>query len=277
MLAADTLPGRGGGHPSLPASSRQLVVTWQHPETRSISPVGRLHFDGSSYEFFYIRHALDVEDFRPLLGFPELRGRYRSDALFPLFAQRAMDPRRPDYVRYVHRLGLEADTSPWEQIARSGGRREGDALQLMPVPTTDEHGLVALFLANGVRHMVANDQVVGDSVVRLSREELETALAALREGDALQLVPQPTNRANERAVLLATGSTVPVGFVPDLLLDDLHALRERWPIEVNVAVVNGPDAPWHLRLLVRLTVPGAGDYRFFAGDKWQSLADEAAQ
>lgn len=65
-----------------------------------------------------------MKDFRPLLGFPDLRGSYSSDELFPLFAQRAMDPRRPDYQRYVERLGLEGEPGPWMQISRSQGRRQ---------------------------------------------------------------------------------------------------------------------------------------------------------
>jgi hypothetical protein len=275
MLAADTLATVGSQPTPQDGAARHLIVTWQHPTTRSISPVGRLDFDGVTYSFSYIRNALTVDNFRPLLGFPDLRQRYASDSLFPLFAQRAMDPRRPDYVRYVHRLGLEADTSPWEQITRSGGRREGDALQLMPVPTTVDGRLTALFLANGVRHMVDNDQMVGETVVRLSRDQLEATLDALHVGDSLRLVTQPTNQANSRAVLITTMDDTPVGFVPNLLLDDLHAVSELSPLEVRVAVVNGPDAPWHLRLLVRLTAPGAGDYRFFAGDNWEPLSDSA--
>jgi hypothetical protein len=268
MLAADTLP-----HPGTPRQgvARRLIVTWQHPDTRSISPVGRLDFDGTSYSFRYIKHALSVPGFRPLLGFPDLNEEYGSDHLFPLFAQRAMDPRRPDYTRYVSRLGLEADTSPWEQIARSGGRREGDALQLIPVPTTEGGRLTALFLVNGVRHMVENDQLVGDTLVHLSRAQLEEALGDLRPGSSLHLVPQPSNLANDRAILVTAPGPTPLGFVPNLLVDDLHALWEQSTLNVSVEVVNGSDAPWHLRLLVRLTAPQASGYEFFTDDLWMPI------
>ena len=112
--------------------ARRLVVAWQHPEERSIQPVGLLTWDGIGFKFAYIRNVLSVRDFRPLLGFEDLYRSYYSEDLFPLFAQRAMDPRRPDYQRYVQTLGLEGDPSPWEQIARSQGRREGDTIQLFP-------------------------------------------------------------------------------------------------------------------------------------------------
>ena len=47
------------------------------------------------------------------------------------------------------------------------------------------------------------------------------------------------------------------------------ALVER---TVTTAHVNGPDAPWHLRLLVRLTALGAGDFQFFTGKEWDLLS-----
>ena len=97
-------------------TARRLVVTWQHPADRNIEPVGFLDYDGQCYRFGYIRHALSVKDFRPLLGFRDLYRAYSSEDLFPLFAQRVMDPRRPDYQRYVERLGLPEEASPWEQI-----------------------------------------------------------------------------------------------------------------------------------------------------------------
>src|SRR6266566_5922475 len=75
--------------------TRRLVVAWQHPVDRSIEPIGFLANDGAIYRFTYIRNALKVKDFRPLLGFADLRCSYSSENLFPLFAQRAMDPRRP--------------------------------------------------------------------------------------------------------------------------------------------------------------------------------------
>src|SRR5690349_10311154 len=117
-------------------TGRRLVVAWQHPDKRSIEPVGFLSYDGDRYRFGYIRNALTVEDFRPLFGFGKLDVSYEADDLFPLFAQRAMDPRRPDYQRYVRRLGLEGEPTPWEQNARSQGHREGDTIQLFPEPVT---------------------------------------------------------------------------------------------------------------------------------------------
>jgi hypothetical protein len=65
---------------------------------------------------------------------------------------------------------------------------------------------------------------------------------------------------------MVVGAEVPVGWVPDLLVDDLQRLMRSVHVQVLVEHVNGPDAPWHLRLLVRLQAAPAGDFRFFTGE-----------
>lgn len=268
-----TAPGRSA-HRSA-ETVRRLVVAWQNPESRLISPVGLLSYDGHSYRFAYIRHALDVVDFQPLLGFPDLRRSYNSKDLFPLFAQRAMDPRRRDYLRYLTRLGLDGEASPLEQIARSQGRRQGDSIQLLPEPEVSGDELTFLFLVNGTRH-VLEPMILEGRELHVSNETLENVLARLRTGDPLALVSQPENPANDLAVVV-TGMSVPLGWVPDLLLEDLHELLERASVTVTVEHVNGPDAPWHLRVLARLRAMPAGSFRFFTGERWALLASDLAQ
>jgi hypothetical protein len=254
------------------AIARRLVVTWQHPTARGIEPVGFLSFDGNDYEFHYIRNALNVLDFRPLVGFSDLHRSYQSDELFALFAQRAMDPRRPDYGRYVTRLGLPEDTTPWEQIARSGGRREGDTLQLFPEPDVVGRALSCAFLVHGVRWIGQRSITINGRPTTVTRPDLEDALGALHAGDELRLINEPDNPSNSAAVLVATHSNIPVGYVPNLLVEDLHRLQQVAPVNVTVDVVNGPDAPWHMRLLARLSAQNIDNFEFFKGDRWQSLA-----
>src|SRR6266487_4370058 len=93
---------------------RRLAVAWQHPESRTIQPVGLLVYDGERYLFEYVRNAQNVEDFVPFVSFPDVGRAYSSTRLFPLFSQRVMDPRRPDFVRYVRTLDLSPEATPWE-------------------------------------------------------------------------------------------------------------------------------------------------------------------
>jgi hypothetical protein len=267
--AASTPPDRSGG------VAQRLVVAWQHPVERSISPVGFLTYDGSMYRFTYIRNALQVKDFRPLLGFDDLRRGYSSGDLFPLFAQRAMDPRRADYQRYVEHLGLEGEPGPWEQITRSQGRRQGDTLQLLPEPALNDNALSGLFLVHGMRYAHLEPRMLDGRTVSVTRDQVEAVLAELRPGDELGIAREPENPFNPLA-LMVLGSSVSVGWVPDLLVDDLQVLLDRAAVSVTVEHVNGPDAPWHLRLLARLNAAPANGFRFFTGERWTPLAEESA-
>lgn len=253
-------------------AARRLVVTWQHPDKRLIEPIGLLEYDGQHYRFGYINHALDVTGFRPLLGFRDLYARYVSDELFPLFAQRVMDPRRPDYQRYVRRLGLDEDATPWEQIARSQGRRQGDTIQLLPEPVNDHGVIMGRFLVHGVRHVPGPSRMLDGHAVQVDSEQVERALAALRPGHALGIASEPGNEVNSLALMVMAQRVTPVGWIPNLLLEDLHRLMARTDVSVTAEHINGADAPWHLRLLARMTARRAGDFRFFTGEKWELLA-----
>src|SRR5437868_10256861 len=90
----------------------RLLVAWQDTRNRTIAPIGVLEKTGDDFSFAYLRRVMDIPGFRPLLGFGDLERRYRSPSLFPLFAQRLMDSRRPDYRRYLTVLGLSDGASP---------------------------------------------------------------------------------------------------------------------------------------------------------------------
>lgn len=249
--------------------SRRLIVTWQHPMSRAIEPIGVLLKDAHGYEFSYIRNAHDVTDFQGLIGFPSFSEVYRSDSLFPLFSQRAMDPRRLDFSRYVKKLGLPEDATPWEQIAASGGRRAGDTLQLFPVPERVRDGIWACsFLVHGIRHIPNRVLHVGDQETRVSNDKLDAVLNNLSVGDPLRLVRNEGNPANPEARLLVQADGVPVGFLPNLLVDDIVRLGDE-NVSAYVQVVNGSDAPWHMRLLARLECRAGSEFEFFKGASWE--------
>jgi|BarGraIncu00222A_1022003.scaffolds.fasta_scaffold05883_5 hypothetical protein len=274
MSAVNVLSGEVASSPQAAGTTRRrLVVAWQHPTERSICPVGILSFDGSRYRFHYIANVRSEADFRPFLGFPDFAATYESDHLFPLFSQRAMAPRRPDYRRWVTRLGLDDDATPWEQIARSGGRREGDTIQLFPVPRIDEGLLACSFLVHGIRHIPESSLTYGQENHTISRDELEEELSRLHPGDRLLLADEPHNPFNPRAILTTTAADFPLGWVPDLLVEDLHRVGERSSIDVRVQQVNDPEAGWHLRLLVQLTAPVPEGFEVFQGDHWAPYDD----
>lgn len=205
----------------------QLLVSRQDPATRSFSRVGTLGFDGAEYSFRY-----DAEAARPLPGLP-LGRVHRSATLFPIFAERVLDPHRPERPETLAQLGLPAGAGPFEVLGVSGGSRTGDTYELTPLP---QPGPVSMpFLVHGVRYLEPAE-----------REAIDT----LAPGEPLALRREPDNPVNSRA-LLVTQEGLRLGYVPDPLLDHVHVIME-YDHQLVVERVNPPAAGLHMRLLVRL-------------------------
>jgi hypothetical protein len=193
------------------------------------------------YVFAYTTEARLVPSFRPFPAFPDLHRTYESARLFPFFENRVMSPRRPDFDGYLTALGLtRVDGTPLELLARSAGRRATDTIQVIPESSRDVEGRESqLFLASGARHL----------------EGAEERIQALSRGEELTLEPQPDNEVDPRAMLIDTASGGAVGWVPNYLLDDVHkALEAGIDVRCLVEQANGPETPWHLRLLCRLVI-----------------------
>src|SRR5690606_14879420 len=108
--------------------TERLLVSRQDPATRRFQRVGTLGFDGSTYTFEY-----DPTTARALPGLP-LGRTHQSEELFPIFAERVLDPRRPERVQALEHLGLPHGAGPFEVLAVSGGGRTGDTFELTPLP-----------------------------------------------------------------------------------------------------------------------------------------------
>lgn len=243
---------------------RSLFVSWRDPEAGSIHPIGqlirRVRADGEQYSFAYLKLAERLVGFRALPGLPDLHRRYDSDQLFPVFANRVMPRTRPDYDLLAAHVDLRADADPFEVLARTGGRRATDRIEVFAGPgRTAEGESRVLFLARGIRHVPG----AGDAV------------ACSRAGDPLTLVDDPQNAHNPRALLLRVSDGRRVGWVPDYLVDHVHELRELNEIEPSVVVehVNDSTVPAPMRLLCRLSAPWPDHYVPFSGPDFQTLAD----
>ncbi len=207
----------------------------------------------TQYGFAYLRSAVERADFRPFLGFSDVNRAYRSDGLFPLFAERIMDPRRPEHPVLLAALDLTGDVTPLEVLARSGGQRAGDGIMLLPVPEVSAHGQThCLFLVHGMRHTPGADQRVG----------------RLAPGDRLALLAEPDNDVNPRAVLVVEDGAQPLGYVPDALLGYVDSVRDP---RVTVVRVNGPEVGSRLRLLVRVDGWFEPGEQPFSSAEWETV------
>ena len=101
----------------------------------------------------------------------------------------------------------------------------------------------------------------------LRQHHTNYAAETLAAGDPLIILDDPSNEVNPEALLLATIDGACIGWVPDLLVDYVRRARAHGS-QVTVLQNNGPRAPWHARLLIRLTGHVEPATEFFTGGSW---------
>jgi hypothetical protein len=242
-----------------------LYLAWRQPGHRWW-PVGRLARQGSEFEFVYTRGALEAEmaGFCPLLAFPEQNEVYRSQTLFPVFANREMNPSRPEFRSYISWLALPStETDPLVLLARSGGRRETDVFEVFARPEPTEDGRYRMpFFVHGLRH----------------RPEAAQALVEqLAPGEALELRLDPLNPADAEALAVFARDTH-IGFAPRYLRRDLRALdlANQGPGSLTVSRVNLAPTPMQFRVLATYEAPWPAGFRPFAGPEFEPLRPDLA-
>ncbi len=223
--------------PDVGPVQRRLMVTWQDPETRSYHQVGWLtQYVNDSYGYVYLASAQQLRRFHPFVGFRDIEGSYNAPHLFPFFSQRLLSSHRPDLPGLLSALAMnktDLDSGPIEFLARSGGHRGGDTVELLPEPVSDRDGGTCwMFMVHGVRHVPGAEEIID----------------RLRPGDSLDVEAEPHNPVNPEA-LLVTSDGHRLGWVPDPLLDYLRRITDP---KLTVVRANSADLGHHLRLLVRV-------------------------
>ncbi len=191
------------------------------------------------------------------MTFPELDELYRCPELPPLFSNRVMSPSRPDFRAHLAEFALSSEEGePFTVLARSGGRRTTDKLEVFAPPQRTESGAEGLFLARGVRHIAGS----------------EAALEELAPGALLCVLPEPTNAVNPAALLIQDVKGRTLGYVPDYLANELaRTAGSPTQLQVTVVKVNPEPAPVHHRLLCKYVWTGDAEQALFTGEAYQPL------
>jgi len=239
-----------------------LYVAWRDPENRSWFPVGRLSFDGQVYRFVYTKGALHLPRSIRFGQMDDLAAVYESQELFPLFANRLLSKKRPEYRDFLEWLDIPAgQDDPLTVLARTGGIRETDTLAVFPCPEPQTDNTYRVqFFSHGLRHLSAG-----------SAERVHN----LRSGEQLYMMLDPQNSHDPWAVVLRTDDPIAVvGFCPRYFAQDFRFLLERCdPKAVKVVVERvNHDAPIQLRLLCRLVAPWPEGFRPCTGEVYEPLA-----
>lgn len=241
---------------------RTLFLAWQDPVHRRWYPVGKLTSNAGTYTFEYIGGALEAAQhsgFEPLPGFPKLETAYESNQLFPLFANRVLSPSRPEYKDVLEWLSMpRSEDDPVAILARSGGQRRTDSLEVFPCPEMTQTGEYQVhFLVHGLSHMPPD---------AAQRAEL------LKPGEPLLLMRDIQNPQDSLALALRTaerfkGDMYLVGYCPRYIRGDIADLLENVScerVEVTVERVNLPPVPIQFRVLCRLKLRWPPGFRPFS-------------
>ncbi len=257
------------------SSISTLYVVWQDPDTSRYFPVGRLRMreevPEDVYEFVYTKGVDPAKKhgFAPFLAFPHIDNEYLSTHLFPFFANRLLPPSREDYPTSIGRLGLSPDTaSAMDVLARSGGRRTTDSVELFAPPqwrgssAGQSQVLEYFFLLHGTRHM-------RECARRLAEN-------TLRPGDPLFLLHDLQNEVDPKALALRTEGYCCIGFVPRFLTDDVWTLLDGGEqITITLEQLNPPPAPIQQRALCRMSVLVRNHFSPCSGDEFVPIAHES--
>ncbi|HEY4697898.1 MAG TPA: HIRAN domain-containing protein [Gallionella sp.] len=241
---------------------KALFVAWQDMKSRSWAPVGRLTHEDGVYRFVYTRGAEAMPDFRPFGVMQDLHSAYKSEKLFPLFANRILAKNRPEYSDYLKWLGLnEARYDELEELARTGGLRATDSLELFPCPEpTAGKNYEVYFFCRGLRHLHAENQERAQQ---------------LKPGERLYLMQDLQNPHDPMALLMRTVEPITlVGYAPRYYSAEFTQLiKSTAPDQVKVTVEQvNLDAPVQYRVLCKLTSPWPANFSPCTTQDFEALA-----
>lgn len=241
---------------------KSVYLTWQDPNSRDWYVVGLLAEHEQGYSFNYTKGALASDKFIPFSGMTDLNKTYISDELFPLFHNRLLSERRPEYPRFIKWLGLDEDnTSPIDVLARSGGARGTDKLQMFSrVELDSDNKFETLFFAHGLGYLSNS-----------AKERVST----LKKGEKLFLCLDCHNDYDESAIIIrGAGPAEIIGYCPRYLVESISSLLKNNPNDVAISVeALSDDAPSNYKLMCKLSgkVPLELTDSFFSSDEFQPV------
>lgn len=240
---------------------KSLYVAIQDHLSRSWSPVARVVKQDGLYKLNYTSGAKDLASFKGFGRMNALDKEYVSSEMFPLLRNRVLAAGRPEAKSMISWLGLrESQYDAFEELARTGGLRATDTIELIPEPEPKDGRYIAHFFVRGIRHL---PPATIDVIDKLS------------VGDRLFLVKDVQNEKDPFALLLRTKEPVSLaGYAPRYYSEDLSLLASGTEVRaacVTVERVNR-DAPLPYRVLCKIDAPWPDSFSACQNSKFTSLA-----
>jgi hypothetical protein len=166
----------------------RLLVIWGEPAAGNRHVIGHLARFAGEFRFWYEDDLAKAQarGFQMLPEFPEHRrvdGPYAGRYLFALFAERIPALTRRDAAAMMTAWGVDHPDDQFEVLARSGGIRATDRLELAEYRALNDD------LSQPLEFRIAGRRHIADA-------------ASLAVGDAVSLLREPDNTADPAAVIV---------------------------------------------------------------------------
>ncbi len=246
----------------------KVFVAWQDRSTREWWPVGILMCLNGLFTFCYTKGAGMLGSFG---GFPRMENFdrvYEAEELFPVFQNRLMSEKRPEYYQLMRWLNVpkastseEANEMKLAILALTEGRRQTDSITIFPYPVKNPEGWYNVdFFVHGLSRMP---------------EQAIERVNALEAGTPLFLMQDRQNAGDFNALALRTEEPfIAVGYCPRYFSKDLSFLLDRFREKELVRVLRvNRDAPRQFRLLCRFGSPWPCDFDSCSGEEFQPIPE----
>lgn len=241
---------------------KKIILAWRTPKNGQWIPVGLLQLKNNKYIFEYTKGTKQSNEFVPFGLMKELHNSYESEELFPIFQNRLLPKSRPEYSAYLNWLGFEnGKVSHLEELARSGGIRATDSLQIFPVPEKVDGKYEVMFFSHGIRHLPPN------YIERVNH---------LNQGNTLYLMRDIQNNFDSLALALRTDDPIEiVGYCPKFFVQDFDRLiKVNGPDKVSVTIAKiNLNSPLQFRLLCKFRTPWPENFVPFKDEIFQPLSE----
>lgn len=197
---------------------KSLLLVWQNKDTLLYYHIGTLTFDGINYIFTYTHHKDSQRAVREAMrngyylhpSFPVIDKIYKSENLFPAFDRRIPSVEREDFNLILNDLGLDVNSDRMDILRITRGMLSGDTYLFEQPLRLNNKILQSEFFINGMRH---RNLPVNWSI-------------QIQKDDYLQLIPEPTNAYDKRAVRIETSFGLHLGYVPGFYTEAINSLIE---------------------------------------------------
>ncbi len=248
-----------------------VFIAWRggSPERGEWSPVAKLDRVDGEYRFAYTRGACTLPGFHAFPGMLDLEEIYRSETLFPLFANRLLSRSRPEYEAWLTWGGFDPQRppEPLALLSVTEGIRQTDAVEVFPCPVPDgtDGKYRTHFFLHGLRH---------------ASPQAQARLATLHAGAELSIELEDDNAHDPHAlaVWVDGNERLRLGYVPRYLARDARTLARQVGVDaIDLRVMrNNLGAPLQMRLLCSLTAPWPPEFDPCSGIEFQPIVDDVA-